>query len=165
MSWVRRVLTDTEDDGRYRSGLGALIGACTVIVPLLFGRVGAEAALIAALSGSVMAVVAVPLWRPTGGALDGPMTIIANVAFLVAAVVVLRQLSGLAFFVFVGGFTFTLSVLRFMSGWRNPVPVASASELELRPIQPRLVLALVLPLVALAIVIVVGVSAELGVFR
>jgi hypothetical protein len=165
MSWVRRALTDTDDDGRYRSGLGAILGACTVILPILFGRVGAEVALIAALIGSVMAVVAVPLWRPTGGALDGPMTIIANVAFLVAAVVVLRQLSGLAFFVFVGGFTFTLSVLRFVSGWRNPVPVASESELEIGPVQPGLVLALVLPLLALVIVIVIGVSAELGVFR
>jgi hypothetical protein len=112
-----------------------------------------------------MAVVSVPLWRPTGGALDGPMTIIANVAFLVASVVVLRQLSGLAFFVFVGGFTFTLSVLRFVTGWRNPVPVASASELELGPVQPGPVLALVLPLVALIIVIVIGVSVELGMFR
>ena len=112
-----------------------------------------------------MAGVAVPLWRPAKGALDRPMTFIAYVAIAVGSVVVWRQLPGLAFFVFVGGFTFTLSVLRFVTGWRNPVPVASASELEIGPVQPGLVLALVLPLLALAIVIVIGVSVELGMFR
>jgi hypothetical protein len=165
MDWVRRVLRDTEDDGRYRSGLGAILGGCIAMLPLLFGMLDAETALIATLIGSVVAVVAVALWRPAGGALDGPMTIIAYVAFLVASVVVVRQLPVLAFFVFLGGFTFTLSVLRLVTGWRNPVPVAPASELELGPIQPGLVLALVLPLLALVIFIVIGVSVELGVFR
>ena len=93
------------------------------------------------------------------------MTIITYVAFLVASVVVLRQLPGLAFFVFLGGFAFTLGVLRFVNGWRNPVPLTPPSDLEPRPIQPGLVLALVLPLLALVIVIVIGVSVELGVFR
>jgi len=158
-------MTDTEDDGRYRSGLGAILGGCIVALPLLFGVVDAETALIATLIGSVVAVAAVPLWRPAEGALDRPMTVIAYVAFLVASVVVWRQLPGLAFFVFLGDFTFTLSVLRFVTGWRNPVPVASASELELGPVQPGLVLALVLPLLALAIVIVIGVAVEVGIFR
>jgi len=159
------VLTDTEDDGRYRSGLGAIVGAWIATLPLLFGMVDAQTALIPAIIGSVVAVVAVPLWRTAGAALDRPMTIFAYVAFFVASVVVLRQLPGLAYFVFIGGFTFALGVLRFVNGWRNPVPVASASELELGPIQPGLVLALVLPLMALVIVIVIGVSKELGMFR
>jgi hypothetical protein len=165
MDRVRRVLRDTEDDGRYRSGLGAILGACIAILPLLFGMLDAETALIAALIGSVVAVVAVPLWRVAGGALDRPVTMIAYVGFLVASVVVLRRLPGLAFFVFLGGFTFTLSVLRFVTGWRNPVPVSPASELEPGPIQPGLVLALVLPLLALVVVIVIGVSVQLGMFR
>ena len=164
MAWVRRVLTDTDDDGRYRSGLGAILGAFLSTLPLLFGMVDAETALIATLIGSVVAVVAVPLWR-AGGALDGPMTIVTYVAFLVASVIVLRQLPGSAFFVFLGGFTFTLSVFRFVNGWRNPVPLTPRSYLEPRAIQPGVVLALVLPLVALVIVIVIGVSVELGVFR
>lgn len=162
MGWVRRVLTDTEDDGRYRSGLGAILGACIATLPLLFGMLDAETALVATLIGSVVAVGAVPLWRPAEGALGGPMTIIAYIAFFVASVVVVRQLPVLALFVFLGGFTFTASVLRFVTGWRNPVPVAPAPELELGPIQPSLVLALVLPLLALVIVIVIGVSVELG---
>jgi hypothetical protein len=165
MDWVRRVLTDTDDDGRYRSGLAAIAGACIVTLPLLFGMLDAETALVAMLVGSIVAVVAVPLWRLAAGALDGAMTIITYVAFLVASVVVLRQLPGFAFFVFLGGFTFTLSVLRIVTGWRNPVPVAPASDLEPGPIQPGLVLALVLPLLALVIVIVIGVSLELGMFR
>ena len=122
MSWVHRVLTDTDDDGRYRSGLAAILGACLVTLPLLFGMVDATTALIAMLIGSLVAVVAVPLWRSGEGALDGPMTIITYVAFLVASVVVLRQLPGLAIFGFLGGFAFTLGVLRFVNGWRNPVP-------------------------------------------
>ena len=165
MNWLRRVLTDTEDDGRFRSGLGAILGACIVILPLLFGRLNAETVLIAAFIGSVVAVVAVPLWRSAKGAQDGPMTFIAYVAIAVGSVVIWRQLPGLAFFAFVGGFTFALSVLRFVTGWRNPVAVASASELEIGPVQPGLVLALVLPLLALIIVIVIGVAVEVGVFR
>jgi hypothetical protein len=165
MNWVRRVLTDTEDDGRYRSGLGAIVGACVVILPLVFGRMGAEAALIATLIGSVVAIVAVPLWRFVGETFDGPLTVISYVAFLLASVIVLRQLPGMAFFVFLGGFTFTLSVLRFVNGWRNPVPLALAPELERGPIQPVLVLALVLPLLALVAVIVIGISIEPGMFR
>ena len=104
-------------------------------LPLLFGMVDAQTALIAMLIGSVVAVVAVPLWRSAEGALDGPLTIITYVAFLVASVIVLRQLPGLAFFVFLGGFAFTLGVLRFVNGWQNPVPPAPASDLEPRPIQ------------------------------
>jgi hypothetical protein len=161
MGWVRRVLSDTEDDGRYRSGLGAILGACIVTVPLLFGKLDAETVLIATLIGSI---VAAPLWRFIGEAFEGPGTIVSYVGFLVASVVVLQQLPALAFFVFLGGFTFTLSVLRFVNGWRNPVPVAPAPELELGPIQPGLVLALVLPLLALVVVIVIAISVELGMF-
>jgi hypothetical protein len=161
MNWVRRVLTDTEDDGRYRSGLGAIVGACIVILPLVFGMLDAGAVLIAMLIGSI---VLAPLWR-LGETFNGPLTVISYVAFLIASVIVLRQLPGLAFFVFLGGFTFTLSVLRFVNGWRNPVPLALAPELERGPIQPVLVLALILPLLALVAVIVIGISLERGMFR
>jgi hypothetical protein len=165
MNWVRRVLTDTDDDGRYRSGLAAIAGACLATLPLLFGMLDAETALIATLIGSIAAVVAVPLWRSVGGALDGPMTIIAFVAFFIAMVVVRRQLPGLAVWVFLGGFAFTLGVLRLVHGWRNPVPLAPPSELGPRPIQRGPVLALVLPLLALVIVIVIVITVELGMFR
>lgn len=162
MDWVRRVLTDTDDDGRYRSGLGAIFGACVMTMPLLFGMLDGETVLIALLVGSI---VAAPLWRFVGEALDRPATIITYVAFLVASVVVMRQLPGLAFFVFLGGFTFTVSVLRFVNGWRNPVPFAPASEPEPGPVQPVLVLVLVLPLLALVAVIVIGIAMERGMFR
>ena len=162
MNWVRRVLTDTEDDGRYRSVFGAILGACIVTLPLVFGQLHAETALIAVLIGSI---VAAPLWRFVGETLDRPLTIITYVAFLVASVIVVRLLPGLAYFAFLGGFTFTVSVLRFVNGWRNPVPFAPASELEPGPVQPVLVLALVLPLLALVLVIVIGISVERGMFR
>jgi hypothetical protein len=162
MNLVRRVLTDTEDDGRYWSGLGAILGACIVTLPLLFGMLDTETVLIATLIGSI---VAVPHWRFIGNTFDRPFTIITYVAFLIASVIVLRQLPGLAIFVFLGGFTFTLGVLRLVSGWRNPGPLSPASELELRPIQPVLVLALVVPLLALLAVIVIGISVERGMFR
>ena len=55
MNWVRGVLTDTDDDGRFRSGLGAILGACLATLPLLFGMVDAQTALIATLIGSVVA--------------------------------------------------------------------------------------------------------------
>ena len=162
MHWARRVLTDTDDDGRYRSGLGAILGASIAILTLLFGMVDVETFLIAALIG---AIVVAPLWRFVGEDLNRPLPIIPYVAFLIASVIVVRQLPGLAFFVFLGGFSFTLGVLRFANGWRNPVPRAPAPELEPRPVQPVLVLALVLPLLALAAVIVVGVLLARGMFR
>ena len=162
MNWMRRVLTDTEDDGRYRPGLGAILGASIAILTLLFGMVDAGTFLIAALIGSF---VVAPLWRFVGEDLDRPLPIIAYVAFLIASVIVVRQLPGLAFAVFLGGFTFTLGVLRFAKGWRNPIPRGPAPELEPRPVQPVLVLALVLPLLLLAAVIVIGVLVERGTFR
>jgi hypothetical protein len=162
MNWARRVLTDTDDDGRFRSGLAAILGASIAILSLLFGLVDAETFLIAAPAGFI---VVAPLWRFVGEDLNRPMPIFAFVAFLVASVIVLRQLPGLAFAVFIGSFTFTLGVLRFANGWRNPVPRTPAPELEPRPVQPLLVLALVLPLLLLAVVIVIGVLVEGRVFR
>ena len=139
-----------------------MLGACFVILPLLFGSLDAETVLIAGLIGSI---VAAPLWRLVGESLDRPATIITYVAFLIASVVVLRLLPGLAFFVFLGGYAFTLGVLRFANGWRNPVPPAPASEPEPGPIQPVLVLALVLPLLALVALIVIVISADRGALR
>jgi hypothetical protein len=162
MSWVRRVLTDTGDDGPYRSGLGVILGACIAILPLLFGMLDARTFLIAALIG---VIVIAPLWRSVGEPFDGPLPIIAFVAFVIASLIVLRQLPGPAFYVFLGAFAFTLSLLRFVNGWRNPVPVAPASEVETGPIQPLLVLALVLPLLALVVVSVIAILVERGVFR
>src|SRR3954463_201495 len=133
MSWLRGVLTDTEDDGRYRSGLGAILGACMATMPLLFGLLDVDTFLIAALIGSVLAV---PLRRYVGERLDTPLTIIAYAAFLIASVIVLRQLPGLAFVTYLGAFTFTLSALRLMTGWRNAVPLAPTSEVEPRPMEP-----------------------------
>ncbi len=162
MNLVRRVLTETGDDGRFRSGLGVILGACIAILPLLFGMLDARTFLIAALIGII---VIAPLWRFVGEPFDGPLPIIAFVAFVIASVIVLRQLPGPALFVFLGAFTFTLGLLRFVKGWRNPVPVARTSELETGPVQPLLVLALVLPLLALVVVIVIGTAIESGVFR
>jgi len=122
----------------------------------------AETVLIATLIGSI---VVAPLWWFAEETSNTPLTIIAYVAFLVALVIVLRQLPSLAAFVFVGGFAFMLGVLRFVNGWRNPVPLAPASEREPGPIQPVLVLALVLPLLAIVVVIVIGISGEGGMFR
>ena len=162
MNWARRVLTDTDDDGRYRSGLGAILGASIGILALLFGMVDARTFLIAGLIGSI---VVAPLWRFVGEDLDRPLPIVAFLAFLIALVIVVRVFPGPAIFVFLGGFAFTLGVLRFVHGWRNPVPLSSAPELEPRPIQPVLVLAIVLPLLALVAFIVVGVLVERGMFR
>lgn len=163
MNWVRRVLTDTEDDGRYQSGLGAIFGACIATLPLLFGMLDVETVLIATLIGSIAAV---PLWWFEREAIDGPATIIPYVALLVASVVVARQLPGLAVFVFLGGCAFMLSVLRFVTGWRNPVPLAPASELEPGPIQPVLGLVLVVPMLALvAVIIVIFISVVSGTLR
>ena len=162
MNWARRVLTDTDDDGRYRSGLAAILGASIAILTLLFGLVDARTFLIAALVGFV---VIAPLWRYFGEDLAGPLPVIAFAAFLIASVIVVKQLPGLAFAVFMGSFTFTLGVLRFANGWRNPVPLAPAPEMESRPAQPLLVLALVVPLLLLASVIVIGVLVERGTIR
>ena len=160
MEWMRRVLTDTDDDGRYRSGLGAILGACLVTLPWLFGMEDAEAIVVAALIGFIVAAT----WR-IGEAFGAPATIISYVAFLIGLVVVLRQLPGLALFAFLGGFALTLSLLRFVGGWRNPVPATSAWEQASRPIQPILVLALVLPLLALVAVVVIGISIDRGMFH
>jgi hypothetical protein len=154
MNWVRHVLTDTEDDGRFRSGLGVILGACFAILPLLFGLVSGETFLIATLIGSVAVA---PLWRFVGEPFDRPVTIITYAVFLIASVIVLRQLPGLALFVFLGGFAFTLSALRFVNGWRNPVPLGPASEPEPGPTQPILVLVLLVPLLALVVVIVTAI--------
>jgi hypothetical protein len=158
MSWVRRVLTDTDDDGRYRSGLGIIAGASLAILPLLFGSLDAATSLTAALVG---AIVIVPFWRFTGEPSRSPLAIIGYIAFFIAALIVLRQLPGLAFFVFLGGYVFTLSLLRFANGWRNPVPLSPEPAREPGPIQPFLVLVIVVPLVALLAVIVITIAVGL----
>jgi len=89
MDWARRVLTDTDDDGRYRSGLAAILGASIAILTLLFGLVDARTFLIAALVGFV---VIAPLWRYFGEDLAGPLPVIAFAAFLIASVIVVKQL-------------------------------------------------------------------------
>jgi len=158
MSWVRRVLTDTEDDGRFRSGLGIIAGASFVILPLLFGKLDTETVLVAALIG---AIVVAPAWRVVGEPVSSPFSIISYAAFLIASVIILRLLPGLACFVFLGGFTFTLSLLRFVNGWRNPVHLPSETN-EPGPIQPGLVLVLVVPLLALLALIVIVIAVEPG---
>ena len=159
MSWVRRVLTDTEDDGRFRSALGLVLGACLASLPLLFGALNAETSVLAALIG---AVVAAPFWRFVGETIDGPVAIVAFVVFLAASLVVLRQLPSLAFPVFLGGYGFTLSALRFIAGWQHPVPQDWPADVERGPVRPFLVLALILPLALLvsAIVLVVWTVVE-----
>jgi hypothetical protein len=154
MSWIRGALTDTDDDGRYRSGLGIVAGACFVILPLLFGALDTETSLTAMLIG---AIVAVPFWRFADGPSRSLLAIISYVASFIAALIVLRQLPGLAFFVFLGGFTFMLSLLRFANGWQNAVPPPEP-EREPGPIQPFLVLVVVVPLVALLAVIVITIA-------
>lgn len=162
MHWVRRLLTDTEDDGRFRAGLGVVMGVCIATLPLWFGMMDARTFLIATLIGAISVA---PLWRYVGEPLSKPLSIIAFMTLLIAMVIVLRQLPGLAYFTFLGAWTFTLGLLRFVNGWRNPVPSVADPELEPGPVQPLLVLALVLPLLALVGVIVLGIAAERGMLR
>jgi len=159
MSWVRRVLTDTEDDGRYRSALAAILGASIATLTLVFGLVDVEPFVISTFTGFI---VAAPLWRFVGEPLNRPLAVITFIAFLIASVIVVRVLPRWAFFPFLGGWAFTLGVLRYKNGWRNPVPIPTRSDVDRGPIRPILVLALVVPLLALLAVIVIGVSVERG---
>lgn len=99
MDWVRRLLTDTEDDGRFRSGLGVVMGVCIATLPLLFGMMDAQTFLIATLIGAISVA---PFWRYVGEPLSRPFSIIAFMSFLIAMVIVLRQLPGVAYFAFCG---------------------------------------------------------------
>ena len=160
MRWVRRLLTDTDDDGRYRAGLGAVLGASFAILPLLTGVLEIETVLIATVVGAIVAAPFRWLDRQTP---TGPVAVIAYAAFFLASVVVLRQLPSLAIVVFLGGFGFALGVLRYIGGWRNPVP--PDPEPIRGPAQPALVLALVLPLLALVAVVVIGILVNRGGLR
>jgi hypothetical protein len=155
MGWLRRVLTDTEDDGRFRSSLGVIAGACLAIMPLLFGQLDVAPSLSAALIGAAVA----PFWRYAGESVGSRLTIIASVLFLIASVIVLRQLPSRAFFVFLGGFTLTLSLLRLVTGWWNPVRFTPEQDLEPGPTRPVLVLAVVVPLLALVALVVIVIAA------
>jgi hypothetical protein len=152
---------NSEDDGRFRSGLAAILGLSVATISLLFGRLDVETFLIATLVGS--AVVA-PVWRFVEESFAGPMTIVMYAAFVVPAAIILRQFPTFAFFAFLGGFMFVLGLLRVATGWRNPVLPPPRPELT-GPVRPILVLVLAVPLMALFVVTVVAVAVERGLLR
>jgi hypothetical protein len=158
MNWVRRVLTETGDDGRFRSGSAVILGACFVILPLLLAVLDAESVLVATLIGSGVAV----LWF-VGETFVRWVTIVAFAAFALGSGMVIQQLPSPAIAVFLGGFALTLGACRFLSGWSHPLVPAAEMEVEPGPVHPVVVLAVVLPLLALVALVVVGIARARGI--
>jgi hypothetical protein len=147
MDWARRLLTDSGDDSRFRAGLGVILATCLAVIPLLSGRMDTRTFLTVALLGSI---VVLPFWRRVGEPLNRSGSIVAFLGILIGPLAVGRMFSGLAILTYLGAWTFTLAVMRLLTGWRDPIERAPDLELNPNGLSWSLVLVLVLPLLAIA---------------
>lgn len=118
MNWVQRVLADSGDDTRFRSGMAMILAPLIALVPPLSGRMDALTFLMVATFGSV---VVLPLWRQVGEPLNKPGSIIAFLGLLIGPLVVARMSSALAIWTYLGAWGFTLALMRFVTRWRDPM--------------------------------------------
>jgi hypothetical protein len=162
MNWARRLLSDSGDDTRFRSGLGLILATCMALLPPVSGRMDMPTFLAVALVG---AVVVLPFWREIGEPRDNPRSIIAFLVTVIGVFAIARTFSALAISTYLGGWAFTLSLMRFLTGWRDPLGPAPDPELNPDGVSWPLVLVLVLPLLAIAGVAVWGVATEGGLLR
>lgn len=124
------VLLDLKDDDRFRAALASFLGGTVAVLPLLAGLIDAWSFLIAALIGSLGVL---PIWRQVGVPLNRPLPLIAfGWLFIVGPAIVLRALSLLAFWTYLGAWVFTLGVLRFREGSASSV----ADDAETAPARP-----------------------------
>lgn len=128
MEWLRRLVTDTDDEGRFRAGLGIVFGASVLVLPLLLGALDAQTTLVASLCGLIAVL---PFWRLVAGPSEQPGAIGVMVVMFLFIIVIARELPALGVPVFLGAATMTLNVVRLRIGWRFPAP--TRAELELPP--------------------------------
>jgi len=118
------------DDDRFRAALASVLGGTVAVLPLLAGLIDAWSFLIAALIGSLGVL---PIWRQVGAPLHRPLPLIAfGWLFIVGPAIVLRVLSLLAFWTYMGAWVFTLGVLRF----REDAAGSVADDAETVPARP-----------------------------
>jgi hypothetical protein len=102
------------DDDRFRAAFAIVLGGICAVLPLLIGLIDAWTFLIASVIGSLGIL---PIWRQVGTPLNRPLPLIAfGWLFIVGPGIVLRTLSLLAFWSYLGAWVFTLGVLRFREG-------------------------------------------------
>jgi hypothetical protein len=124
------VLLDLKDDDRFRAALASFLGGTVAVLPLLVGVIDAWSFLIAALIGSLGVL---PIWRQVGEPLHRPLPLIAfGWLFIVGPAIVIRALSLLAFWTYLGAWVFALGVLRFREGSVRSV----AHDAEIAPAPP-----------------------------
>ncbi|MBA3878011.1 MAG: hypothetical protein C0498_14025 [Anaerolinea sp.] len=86
------------------------------LIPLLAGRMDVQTFLIVSLVGSM---VILPVWRQAGETLNSPRAMIGFFQLVVGPVVIGRVFSGLAILTYLGAWGCTLSVMRFVTRWRD----------------------------------------------
>jgi hypothetical protein len=151
------------DESLVRSWSGVVFGACIVGFPVLFGVMDLRTCVMASLAGAVPSLV---FSRPLSEPSSRPLAKIAFVIFALGFLGTGRILGGLAMFTYVGGWLFVLSVLRLVTGWRDPYGPPPQPEWSPDPASRPLVwIALVLPLLVLVGLIVLGIAMERGAFR
>ena len=122
---------DVEDD-RFRAALASFLGGTVGVLPLLAGLIDPWSFLVAALIGSLGVL---PIWRQVGEPLNRPLPLIAfGWLFIVGPAIVIRTLSLLAFWTYLGAWVFTLGALRFGEG--SARAVAHDAETAAAPARP-----------------------------
>ena len=105
-----------EDDERLRYGLGVVLGALFVLLPMLIGRMDVETLLLVSAIG---AIVILPVWRDVGGPLNTPRGLIGFLQLVIGPIIIARVFSGPAIWTYVGAWLCTLGVMRLATGWRD----------------------------------------------
>jgi hypothetical protein len=104
----------TED--QLRAGSGLLLGALTLLLPLVVGRMDVPTTMVVAAIGGL---VILPFWRDVGGPLTSPVAIFAFLEVVIGPMVIGRLFSALAIWTYIGGWLCTLAFMRLATGWRD----------------------------------------------
>jgi hypothetical protein len=105
-----------DDDCQLPSGLGIVLAACVALLPLLTARLDVSPTLIV---WPVGAVTILPVWRHAGEPLSTPVAAIPLPSLVIGPIVLALLFSPGASVAYIGAWSCTLGVMRFVTGWRD----------------------------------------------
>lgn len=108
--------TTGDSADRLRWGLGVLLAALALLLPLLVGRMDVPTLLIVAAIGGFAIL---PFWRYAGGSLKSPIALFVYLELLIGPIVIALLFSALAIWTYIGAWLFTLGLMRFATDWRD----------------------------------------------
>lgn len=111
-------MRDGDNDDQLRWALGAFLGGCVALLPFLVGRLDMSTTLVVS---AIAAAVILPFWRHAGEALNKPIAIIPLLELVFGPAVIAAFFSGAAIATYIGAWFCALGVMRFVSGWRDPI--------------------------------------------